>query len=158
MSENEEIVADRKVEIPGMNGENVIKKVAVVEPETNVVVMNPANSNSSGGGQKEQADITGKREYAEISKVKPIDKVEWIVRELLKYGDYENVSDSVKAGIFGFDIADVSGSIRLFSDVIKRLWIKLDGAELYEEFQRIYDENVGKDKEEDKLWNVGRER
>lgn len=70
------------------------------------------------------------------------------------------VSDSVKADIFGFDITDVSASIRLFSDVMKRLGIMLDGAELYEKFQRIYDESVGrdidKDKVEDKMWNMRR--
>lgn len=70
------------------------------------------------------------------------------------------VSDSVKADIFGFDIIDVSASIRLFSDVMKRLGIMLDGAELYEKFQRIYDESVGrdidKDKVEDKMWNMRR--
>jgi hypothetical protein len=53
------------------------------------------------------------------------------------------------------DIADVSGSIRLFSDVMKRLGIRLAGDELYEEFQRIYDESVSKDagkkKTEDKI-------
>ena len=42
------------------------------------------------------------------------------------------------------------------------LWIKLDGDELYEEFQRIYDEsvirNVDKVKVEDRLWNRGRGR
>lgn len=32
---------------------------------------------------------------------------------------YESINYSVKAGIFGFDIADISGSIRLFSDVMK---------------------------------------
>ena len=77
-------------------------------------------------------------------------------------GGYEDVGVSVKADIFGFDIADVSGSIRLFSDVMKRLGTKLDGDELYEEFQRIYDESVGrdagKDKAEDKMWNSGRGR
>ena len=56
----------------------------------------------------------------------------------------------------------MSGSIRLFSDVMKKLGIKLDGDELYEEFQRIYDESVdrdvGKDKAEDKMWNRGRGR
>ena len=57
-------------------------------------------------------------------------------------GGYENVDDSAKVDVFGFDIADVSGSIRLFSDVMKRLDIKLDGDELYEEFQRVYDESV----------------
>ena len=76
--------------------------------------------------------------------------------------DVTGKSDSVKADIFGFDIADVSGSIRLFSDVMKRLGIKLDGDELYEEFQRIYDEaasrDVDKGKVEDKMRNRGRGR
>ena len=78
------------------------------------------------------------------------------------FGGYGNVSNSVKTDIFGFDIADVSGSIRLFSDVMKKLGIKLDGAELYEAFQRIYDESVDRDtnteKVEDKMWNRGRGR
>jgi len=50
----------------------------------------------------------------------------------------------------------------LFPEVMKRLEIKLDGDELYEEFQRIYDESVdrdtGKEKVEDKMWNRGRGR
>ncbi len=74
-----------------------------------------------------------------------MDKAGWIIRRISELGGYENVGDSVKADVFGFDIADVSGSIRLFSDVMKRLGIKLDGDELYEEFQRIYDESVGRD-------------
>ena len=64
--------------------------------------------------------------------------------------------------VFGFDIADVSGSIRLFSDVMKKLGIERDGDELYEEFQRIYDETVSRDADkertEDKMWNRGRGR
>ena len=61
----------------------------------------------------------------------------------------------VKADVFGFDIADVSGSIRLFSDVMKRLEIKTDGDELYEEFQRIYDNNiVNKTLDEEKVENT----
>ena len=54
------------------------------------------------------------------------------------------------------------GSIRLFSDVMKKLGIKLYGDELYEEFQKIYEESVGrdadKDNAEDKMWNRGRGR
>lgn len=50
----------------------------------------------------------------------------------------------------------------MFSDVMKRLGIKPDGDELYDEFQKIYDESVdgdaGKDKAEDKMWNRGRGR
>ena len=107
-------------------------------------------------------DVTDKGEYVETKENEPVDKVSWIVRKISELDGYENVSDSVKADIFGFDIADVSGSIRLFSDVMKRLGTKLDGDELYEEFQRIYDGSVGrdasKDKAEDKMWNSGRGR
>ena len=43
---------------------------------------------------------------------------------------------------------------------MKRLGIKLDGDGLYEEFQRIYDESVGRDtdkeKNKDKMWNMRR--
>ena len=91
-----------------------------------------------------------------------MDEVGWIVRRISELGGFENVSDSVKADVVGFDIADVSGSIRMFSDVMKRLGIKLDGDELYEEFQRIYDESVGRDvdkgKMEDKMRNRDRGR
>ena len=196
VSEKEEIVADRDVEIPGMEEEAVFEEDVAVEPGTNVVVMNPDNNQNEIGRQKEQAerarkqqtdlegigipeihnlsdvnvarvgesitDVTDKGEYVETKENESVDKAGWIVRRISELGGYENVSDSVKADIFGFDIADVSGSIRLFSDVIKKLGIKLDGDELYEEFQKIYDESVdgdaGKDKAEDKMWNRGRGR
>lgn len=86
-----------------------------------------------------------------------MDKAGWIIKRISELGGYENISDSVKADVFGFDIADVSGSIKMFSDVMKKLGIKLDGEGLYEEFQKIYDESVGrdagKDKAEDKMWD-----
>ena len=82
-------------------------------------------------------DVTDKSEFVGTRETESVDKTDWIVRRISEFGGYENVSDSVKADIFGFDIADVSGSIRLFSDVMKRLGIKLDGDGLYEEFQRI---------------------
>ena len=107
-------------------------------------------------------DVTDKGEYVETKENESVDKAGWIVRRISELGGYENVSDSVKADVFRFDIADVSGSIRLFSDVMKRLGIKLDGDELFGEFQKVYDESVGrdasKDKAEDKMWNKGRGR
>ena len=199
VSGKEEIVADRDVEIPGMEEDMLVERTAgaVVESERNVVVMNqPANSHNDGNGQEEQINVAGKQqidlEGTEMSKVhnlsdenvtrmdegitdvtgksklveheekESVDEVGWIVRRISDFGGFENVSDSVKADVFGFDIADISGSIRLFSDVMKRLEIKLAGDELYEEFQRIYDESVGRDtnneKVEDKMWNRGRGR
>ena len=195
VSENEEIVADRDVEIPGMEENTEVERTteAVVESDANIEVMNSNNNQNEIGRQKEQtdsarkqqiglegigiseiynlsntnvarvgesiADVTNKREFVETRETEPVDKADWIVRRISELGGYENVSDSVKADIFGFNIADVSGSIRLFSDVMKRLDIKLAGDELYEEFQRIYDESVGrdagKDKAEDKMWTRG---
>ena len=198
VSEDEEIVGDKEIEIPRMDEETEVEEVAavVVEPDINVEVMNSNNNQNEIGRQKEQADsarkqqndlegigiseiynlsdtnvarvgesiadVTGKSEFVETRETESVDKAGWIVRRISELGGYENVSDSVKADIFGSDIADVSGSIRLFSDVMKRLGIKLDGDELYEEFQKIYDESVGrgsdKEKVEDKMWNRGRGR
>ena len=196
VSENEEIVDDRDVEIPGMEDDTEVEKATatVVEPDRNVEVMNPNNIQNEIGRQKEQTDsarkqqtdldgigkteihnssdvnvarmdksmtdVTDKGEYVETKENEPVDKVSWIVRRISELGGYGNVSDSDKADIFGLDIADVSGSIRLFSDVMKKLGIKLDGDELYDEFQRMYDESVSRDtnteKAKDKIWDMRR--
>ena len=177
VSENEEIVADRDVEIPGMEKEAVSEKDVAVEPETNVEVVNPDNNQNdtsvmpdirnvsdvnTARMDEDITDVTGKSEFMESEEKVSVDKAGWIVRMISELGGYENISDSVKADIFGFDIADISGSIKLFSDVMKKLGIKLDGDELYEEFQRIYDEAVSRDvnkgKAKDKIWNKGRGR
>ena len=198
VSEKEEIVADRDVDIPGMEEDMLVERTekAVVELDISVTGMKSDNNQNEIGVQKEQTgsvrkqqtdlegigipeihnspdvnvarvgesmtDVTDKNEFVETRETEPVDKAGCIVRRISELGGYENVSDSVKADIFGFDIADVSGSIRLFSDVMKRLGIKKDGDEMYEEFQKIYDESVGrdagKDKAEDKMWNRGRGR
>ena len=179
VSKREEIVADRDVEIPGMEEDMLVERTAeaVVESDANVEVMNPYNIQNdtsvmpdirnvsdvnTARMDEDITDVTDKGEYVETKETEPVDKAGWIVRKISELGGYENVSDSVKADVFGFDIADVGGSIRLFSDVMKRLGIKLDGDELYEEFQRIYDESVDRDadkeKAEDKMWNRGRGR
>ena len=198
VSGNEEIVADREIEIPRMEEKTAVEEGAAVvdEPDANVEVMNSDNNQNEISRQKEptdgvrkqqndldgieipeilnlsdvnvakvgdsMTDVTDKNKFVEIRETEPVDKADWIVRRISELGGYENVSNSVKADIFGFDIADVSGSIRLFSEVMKMLEIKLDGDELYEEFQRIYDESVGRDtnneKVEDKMWNRGRGR
>ena len=177
VSENEEIVADRDVEIPRMEEATAFEKDVAVEPETNVEVVNPDNNQNdtsvmpdirnvsdvnTARMDEDITDVTGKNEFMESEEKVSVDKAGWIVRRISELGGYENISYSVKADIFGFNIADVSGSIWLFSDVMKRLGIKPDGDEMYEEFQRIYDESVGRDagedKAEDKMWNRGRGR
>lgn len=99
-------------------------------------------------------DVTDKSEYVETRETEPVDKAGWIVRRISELGGYENVSDSVKADIFGFNITDVSGSIKVFSDVMKQLGIKLDGDGLYEEFQKIYDEAISRDADKEKVGDM----
>ena len=62
VSGKEEIVADRDVEIPGMEDEAVSKKDVAIEPETNVEVVNPDNNQNEIGRQKEQADSARKQQ------------------------------------------------------------------------------------------------
>ena len=117
-------------------------------------IHNSSDVNVAGVGES-ITDVTDKGEYVETKENEPVDKVGWIIRRISETGGYENVSDSVKADIFGFDITDVGGSIRLFSEVMRRLEIKLAGDELYEAFQRIYDNNiVNKTLDEEKVENT----
>ena len=191
VAEDEEIVGDKKIEISWMEEQEIVseveKKAATDIDDVDMEICRKEDFSvidEQSNIEKEQADLyveesremddgdaeqiyTGKNVAVddEVPVIPMVaDKVEWIADRLSECGAYEDVDVPVKADIFGFDIADVSGSIsiRLFSDVIKRLGIKLDGDELYEEFQRIYDESVsrdeGKEKAEDKMWNMGRGR
>ena len=147
VSGKEEIVADRDVEIPGMEEQ---ANLYDVEHQ----IMDNAASEQIYTGENGIVDDV----EADI----PIaaNNVESIADSLSEYGVYQDIDIAVKADIFGFDIANVSGNIRLFSDVIKRLGIKLDGDEIYEEFQRIYNKSVNMDadkgKMEDRMWDIGR--
>ena len=196
VSEDEEIVGDNEIEIPGMEDNAVSEEEVVVEPNSNDLLMSRNNSQNDKFGQEKQADgikkqqsilyddgmsevdnlsdvvvtrtdgrvvdMIGKIEYAEAKELIPADRAERIIRRILELGGYENGDASTKADVFEFDITNVSGSIRLFSDAMKRLGLKLDGDELYEEFQRIYDASVGRDVDKekigDKIWNNDRGR
>ena len=196
VSEDEGIVGDNEIEIPGMEDNAVSEEEVVVEPNSNDLLMSRNNSQNDKFGQEKQADdikkqqsilyddgmsevdnlsdvvvtrtdgrvvdMIGKIEYAEAKELNPADRAERIIRRILELGGYENVDASTKADVFEFDITNVSGSIRLFSDAMKRLGLKLDGDELYEEFQRIYDASVGRDVDKekigDKIWNNDRGR
>ena len=90
------------------------------------------------------------------------DKAEKVARELLACGPYKYLKTSVKANAFKFDVSDASGNLKLFMSVLDKLGVKLDGDQLYEEYQKIYEETVSKndvhEKEQEKQWNIGRGR
>ena len=189
VSEDEEIVGDKEIEIPRMEQhEDVVevkKKGAtdIDDVDTKICRKEDASvADQYSDIEKEQADLyvvesremdDGDSEQIYAGERKTIedevavtqgasDKAQRIAERLSACGAYEEINAAVKADIFVLDIADVSGSIRLFSDVMKRLGIRMAGDEIYEEFQKIYDESVGRDvgkeKAEDKVWNRGRGR
>ena len=189
VAKDEEIIGDKEIKIPGIEKQEVVSEIKkkdtsdIENDDKETYLKEDASvADQYSDIEKEQAELyvvescemddgdakqiyTGKNVTVDDEVlVIPMaaDKVEWIADRLSESGAYEDVDVPVKADIFGFDIADVSGSIRLFSDVMKRLGIRLAGDELYEEFQRIYDESVskdaGKEKAEDKVWNRGRGR
>ena len=189
LSEDEEIVGDKEIEIPGMEQHEDVVEVKkkgttdIDDVDTKICRKEDASvADQYSDIEKEQADLyvvesremdDGDSEKIYAGERKTIedevavtqgasDKAQRIAERLSACGAYEEINAAVKADIFVLDIADVSGSIRLFSDVMKRLGIRMAGDEIYEEFQKIYDESVGRDvgkeKVEDKVWNRGRGR
>lgn len=90
------------------------------------------------------------------------DKAEKVTRELLTCGPYKYLKTSLKADAFKFEVSDAGGNLKLFMSVLDKLGVKLDGDQLYEEYQKIYDETVSRnemhEKEQEKQWNKGRGR
>ncbi len=90
------------------------------------------------------------------------DKADKIARKLSACGPYKYLKTSVKADAFKFDVSDAGGNLKLFIGVLDKLGVKLDGDQLYEEYQKIYDETVSRnemhEKEQEKQWNKSRGR
>ena len=90
------------------------------------------------------------------------DKANKVAKELLACGPYKYLKTSVKAYAFKFDVSDAGGNLKLFMSVLDKLGVKLDGDQLYEEYQKIYDETVSRNEvnemEQEKQWNKGRGR
>lgn len=103
-----------------------------------------------------------KRLIGVVGKTIVADKSEKVASELLACGPYRYLKISVKADVFKFDVGDASGNLKLLLNVLDKLFVKMDGDELYKEYQKIYDEAVNRndvyEKEQEKQWNRGRGR
>lgn len=66
----------------------------------------------------------------------------------------------MKADAFKFDVSDAGGNLKFFISVLDKLGVKLDGDQLYAEYQKIYDKTVSRNEmyenEQEKQWNKGR--
>ena len=113
VSEKEEIVADRDVEIPGMEKNTEVEKATatVVEPDRKVEVMNPNNNQNEIGRQKEQAD-SARKQQTDLEGIG--------ISEIL------NLSD-VNMTRMDESIINVTSKSELVNMKKKSLWTKLAG-------------------------------
>ena len=113
VSEKEEIVADRDVEIPGMEEDTEVEKATatVAEPDRNVEVMNPNNIQNEIGRQKEQAD-SARKQQTDLEGIG--------ISEIL------NLSD-VNMTRMDESIINVTSKSELVNMKKKSLWTKLAG-------------------------------
>ena len=119
VSGKEEIVADRDVEIPGMEDEAVFEKNVAAEPWTNVEVVNPDNNQNEIGRQKEQAD-SARKQHTDLDGI----------------GIPEpHNSPDVNVVRVGESMTDVTDKSEFVETRELNLWTKLDG--LLREYQSL---------------------
>ena len=94
-----------------------------------------------------------------ISKQRSINSAEMIAEKLKGYGSYEKIPSRVKAEVFGFEIGDSSGNLTLYMQVMKVLGVRMSQEEMFEDYQKVYEEAIkkqaGYDMEKEKIWEHG---
>lgn len=145
---------EERIQIVGINGDDDVMEV-----------YEKLNSFFKQNGYKTDFDglyEEAKRLATVVRKNVVADKTDKIVRELTACGPYKYLKTSVKADAFKFEVSDASGNLKIFMSVLDKLGVKLDGNQLYEEYQKIYDETVSRNEmhemEQEKQWNKGRGR
>ena len=82
-----------------------------------------------------------------------------IAEKLKRYGSYENISLSVKAEAFGFEISDSGDDLKLYMLVIKALGVRMGQEEMFEDYQKVYEETIKKqndyEMQNERMWERG---
>lgn len=145
---------EERIQIVGINGNDDVMEVYEKLSSLFKQIGHKSDFDSLYEEAKRLLDVVRKNVVA--------DKVDKIARKLLACGPYKHLKTSVKADVFKFDVSDAGGNLKLFMSVLDKLGVKLDGDQLYEEYQKIYDETVSRnemhEKEQEKQWNKGRGR
>lgn len=97
-----------------------------------------------------------------ISERKSVRRTEMIVEKLKGYGSYQNIPSSVKAEAFGLELDDSGGNLKLYMQVIKALGVRMGQEEMFEDYQKVYEETIKRqddyDMKKEKMWEQGRAR
>lgn len=95
-----------------------------------------------------------------VAERKSGDRAEVIADKLKVYGLYENIPLSIKAEVFGLDINDSSGNLKLYMQVMKKLGVRMGQEEMFEDYQKVYEETMKRQEDYDmqkgRMWKYGR--
>lgn len=65
-----------------------------------------------------------------------------IAKKLKGYSSYEKIPSSVKAEVFGFEIDNSNANLKLYMQVMKALGVRMSQEEMFEDYQRVYEETI----------------
>ena len=97
-----------------------------------------------------------------ISEKRCFNSVEMIAGKLKGYGSYESIPSSVKAEVFGFEVDDSGGDLKLYMQVVKVLGVRMSQEEMFQDYQKMYEETIKRwgdyNMEKEKIWERNKER
>lgn len=78
------------------------------------------------------------------------ERADEICHGIMKSGKaYDSLSFEEKAELFQFELDDITENLKLHKEVLSKLGMKYTGAEMFEDYQGIYDETVKSEERED---------
>ncbi|MGI6501623.1 MAG: relaxase/mobilization nuclease domain-containing protein [Anaerostipes sp.] len=147
IDESEELDYGAKDEIPnfGVHLEPDVEQAAIEEADLDI-----EEQNSIAVGIAE--DVTAMPKVEEKRKLTIHERVEQICETIVESGKgYEELSFRDKLELFHFDLEDITENLALHSEVLAELGIKYSGADMFEDYQGIYDETVKNAELEDRM-------
>lgn len=159
---------DIKGEFPGRYAEYMalllkerVELHGLLDEELDATVFDIVRRNFDKAGYRVAFDdlsdeVTAIKKY--ISEQKCISNAEMIAGKLQEYGSYESIPSSVKAEVFGFKIDDSNGNLKLYMQVMKALGARMSQEEMFEDYQKVYEETIKRQGEDEIQKNRMRER
>lgn len=148
------LTLDKRVELHGLLNESIGTTVF------DVVRQNFDKAGYHVGYNDIYNEATAIENY--ISGVKRAGRVERLANQFKEYGSYESIPSSIKAEVFGFEIDDSSGNLKLYMQVVKALGLQMTKEEMFEDYQKVYEEAIRRfdsyDVQKEKMWERSRAR
>ncbi len=148
------LALEKRAELQGITNEKSVADIFCVVKRN----FDKAGYNVSFDEKYDEAMAIGRY----IAERKSVDRAEVIADKLKAYGPFENIPSSIKAEVFGLDINDSSGNLKLYKQVMKKRGVKMEQGEIFEDYQKVYEETIkwhdDYDMKKEKMWEHGRVR